>query len=632
MQYDPNSVKNNYEFQLGLPDSTTSTFTKYQRLNKETNGWSGLMKLAYKLNKNNSLSLLFMPNVIGTNNVRDAEYIEPASNDPLNNPPILIFSKYQFYESRKQFIYQLKSEHYILRHKIKIEYNASYTNGKSSDPDSKNNVISFAQGSVPENYQIYFTYPTDLNRYFRYLTDNVFDSRISAEMPIGNKSDLVRKIKIGGAYTYNHVQNKSYVYQFTNGSGFTDPSLQTLNHMNPDSIFDIVTVPNGGLPYRSEYGYYTKFSSPADNFFGRSNIFSGYAMVDYAINPRLRLSGGLRIEAAKIYTDCFLFDSLHLVANDFRRIITDDYGLYIDAQPGSLQKTSYLPSVNLIYKLNNDEAIPVNLRLNFSQTVARPSIRELSETTFYDFESNSYVKGNSQLKMVQINNYDLRLESYFKSGDNISVSLFYKDFKNHIELTSWGFCLSWLNNPNNANVKGLEIEGKKNIYKNLELKANLTLADSKTTLKGGIVTDLAGHIFDLKGGTRPMYGQAPYVINTMISYNEKKLRMTATISYNVQGSKLVIVTDPTKPDIYELPRHLIDFKISKIISKHFGASLKILDILNRPVTRSYLPLSSTSYFINLWNDFAGKNKSKYDYIYSKYRYGTNYILSLSYKL
>lgn len=112
-----------------------------------------------------------------------------------------------------------------------------------------------------------------------------------------------------------------------------------------------------------------------------------------------------------------------------------------------------------------------------------------------------------------------------------------------------------------------------------------------------------------------MFGQAPYVINTMLTYSSTKLGITATISYNLQGRKLVIISDVTKPDIYELPRHLLDFKISKTINKHFNTSLKVFDILNSSVIRAY-------------NDASGED----NLIYSQYKYGTNFTLSLSYKL
>ncbi|MFZ4399187.1 MAG: carboxypeptidase-like regulatory domain-containing protein [Bacteroidales bacterium] len=641
IQYDADAIKNDFSFQsnnFNLIDTTTSTFSKYQLISKETNSWSGLIKIAYKLNKNNNFSFLFMPNMIGTNNVRDAEFIEPASNDPTRNPPTINFSKYQFYESRKQFIYQLKTEHFIPGNKIKIESNVSYTNGKSNAPDSKVYEKKFVDSNVPNDYSIYFTFPavniSDKNkpiRYFRLLTDNVLDAQLSAEIPIDKDPALIRKIKIGSEYIYNYLENESNVYQFLNGNGFVDPTVQTLQKLNPDSILNILTISNGGNLQRSVYGYYDKYSKPIDDFFGYSNIYSFYAMTDYAINQKIRVSGGLRIEKTNIYTDCKFFDSQGIAAYDNRRKIVDVRGTQMDVEPGSLDKISFLPSLNLIFNLKNNETSLINLRLNYSQSLARPSIRELSETSFYDFETNSYVKGNAQLKMVKINNFDARIEYYLKSGDNISASIFYKGFENHIELSSWGYVLSWINNPNYTNLYGLELEGNKKIIKELEFKANLTLIYSQSVLNGGILHDLVGHIFYLKGGKRPMFGQAPYVLNTMLTYNIPDYGISATLSYNIQGSKLVIVTDPTKPDIYELPRHLVDFKISKKLGSHFNVSLKVLDIFNNPVTRAYVNVNTDNYLKNIWNDITNKNESN-NFIYNKYKYGTNYILSLSYKI
>ena len=113
---------------------------------------------------------------------------------------------------------------------------------------------------------------------------------------------------------------------------------------------------------------------------------------------------------------------------------------------------------------------------------------------------------------------------------------------------------------------------------------------------------------------RAMYGQAPYLINALLSYSADSLGLTATISYNVQGPRLVIAgAVKGRADVFELPRHTIDFKISKTLSQHFTASLTVRDILNAPVRRSYkLPTG--------WVD------------YDNFQYGTNFLIGLSYKL
>jgi len=86
------------------------------------------------------------------------------------------------------------------------------------------------------------------------------------------------------------------------------------------------------------------------------------------------------------------------------------------------------------------------------------------------------------------------------------------------------------------------------------------------------------------------------------------------VSYNVQGKRLVIAATETLPDIYELPRHIVDFKLTKNIGKHFVASLTVRDILNQPVVREY----------------DVKNNQQLDF--DSYRWGTSVNLGLTYRL
>ena len=120
--------------------------------------------------------------------------------------------------------------------------------------------------------------------------------------------------------------------------------------------------------------------------------------------------------------------------------------------------------------------------------------------------------------------------------------------------------------------------------------------------------------------TRSMYGQAPYVLNGILSYKADSIGLTISASYNVQGPRLVIASllpksgdKPYIPDVYELERHVIDVKINKTFGKHFSISFTARDILNAPIRRSY------------------KYPEGYTLDYDKFRYGTNYILTAAYK-
>ena len=216
--------------------------------------------------------------------------------------------------------------------------------------------------------------------------------------------------------------------------------------------------------------------------------------------------------------------------------------------------------------------------------------------------------------MVKIDNYDLRVESYFESGDNISISGFYKSFHNHIELVNSGG-YTW-QNVDKSNVIGVELEGKKVLSSHFEVGANLTLVKSKT--------EFVRNYMEIDGGirryipvdtiSRPMFGQSPFVINVLTSYKNEKLGILVSLCYNLQGERLVVASSKKEvPDIYEQPRHLVDFKVNKNLGKHFAVSMQIKDLLNTSIIRSY-------------------DYSDWQVDYDNYQFGTTYILSLTYKL
>jgi hypothetical protein len=575
-----------------------------QEVAKETNGWSSLINLACKLNSNNSFSLMFMPNLTGVNNVRNAI----DDRVPANN----VITKSQFYEQRRQLIYQIKSEHYLPATKIKISLNASYTDGDSKAPDFKH--VQYFKDPISNSYQIGGSIGDGIHRYYRYLSDNLFDSRLSIQFPLKSKAGLVRKVEFGGSYQRNEKLTEQYDYSvfFGQYSGLTLVN-EDLNAMFSPDNFNIQSYTDVyGVEHQTLHAYYSLINSPANHTFGNSTIISQFALADYAINKRLRISGGVRMEEAEILTDVVKFDSAGYEPNDPRRDYRDGYPA---ANPGTLKEIDILPSANLVYKLKYDDAAPVNLRLNYSRTIARPSIRELSDVAVFDYEFRAFVFGNSDLKPVHINNYDFRIEKYFKSNENVSFSVFYKDFKNHIELVN-SLGVTW-QNVDKSYVAGIECEGKKLLWKNFEIRANCTFLYSQT--------NLVRKRLDISGGVksyipedtikRPMFGQSPYVINVIVTHNFEKAGLTTTLSYNVQGEKLVLASNNKEiPDIYELPRHMFDIRISKKLSKYFSTSFTVRDILNSTLTRAY----------NYPEGFTLD--------YDRYNFGTNYSLSIAYKL
>ena len=89
---------------------------------------------------------------------------------------------------------------------------------------------------------------------------------------------------------------------------------------------------------------------------------------------------------------------------------------------------------------------------------------------------------------------------------------------------------------------------------------------------------------------RPLQGQSPYLLNTGLHYNAPKNRWQASLLYNRIGRRISIVGfgqyingayQSNYPDIYEAPRDLFDFQVSKQVLKSKGdIKLSISNILD----------------------------------------------------
>lgn len=597
VRYDPNGISQrlmneSLGYAVDFRDST--------RISKETNSWSALINLAYKLNDNNKIALLYMPNVFGSNDV------SRFSNEQIVLGQELKIRNSIFYEERNQQITQFQSKHFLPKLGLKIEANASYTKGKSIAPDFKllQYAYSIVNGQIGA-YEFATNAGEGIRRYYRYLNENIFDSRLQFEKPISKAGKLSRTIKFGGAFQQATRKSILDEYYLSKGNS-TIPALQNQDinaYLSPDQFI----MQNGQVGY-----YYSRTTWPRNNSFGNSNIAATYLMLDFEFNKNIRFAGGVRAESTNIFTDVLDYYNKGYALNDIRR---ENMGGFPLINAASIKQVNYLPSGSLIFKFKNDTIGQSNIRLNYSQTIARPSFRELNDGAVYDYEFRTLIYGNSNLKPVHIANYDLRYEKFWKSGNNISVSAFYKDFRNHIEMGFEVDGITW-ENIQKSNVKGIEFEFKKSLSKSFDIRSNVTLVKSVSQFVVKELEVIQGIKYYTPIDTiyRVMFGQAPYIVNVISSYSNEKHGLNASITYNIQGPRMVISSAiKGMADVYEMPRNLIDMKLTKSIKKHFTLSLTVRDLLNAKVRREY------------------KTTSGYQ-TYDSFRYGTNLQLGIIYKL
>lgn len=288
------------------------------------------------------------------------------------------------------------------------------------------------------------------------------------------------------------------------------------------------------------------------------------------------------------------------------------------------RSNDFFPTVNMLYKLNDKH----QLRLAYGRSVNRPEFREVSPSSFYDFDLNATIHGNADLKDCFVDNIDLRYEWYPAQGEMISIAGFYKHFKNPIEwtytVTSEAYDYSF-DNANSANNFGLELD----IKKSLDF---LGLPDFSLAFNGSLIHSRVKFPAGSRQKDRAMQGQSPYLVNTGVFYNNKQLGLQMALLYNRIGKRIVgvgrtvgAISDTGNnrvPDSYEMPRDVFDFTASKRFGDHWELKFAARDILNAKVQNKQF--SDITY--------ADGQTRRVTQLAKSFRPGTNLGLSVVWKL
>jgi outer membrane receptor for ferrienterochelin and colicin len=257
-------------------------------------------------------------------------------------------------------------------------------------------------------------------------------------------------------------------------------------------------------------------------------------MVDWSLNARSRLVGGLRVEAFRQTVNTFdLFDT--------------DLDGDQDVITAENKNTDLFPAVNYIYALTGRQ----NVRIGFSQTVNRPEFRELAPYEFTDIVGGRAVVGNPELRRALIQNFDARWELFPGAEQVLSASVFYKNFKDPIEkiIEPTAQLRTSFTNAESARNFGIEIEARKTLSSWLLIGGNYTFVDSSVSLSqqaAQVQTSLE----------RALAGQSAHVFNALAEVRNTwgAVRML----YNYFGDRISDVGSFGLPDIYEDGRGTID--------------------------------------------------------------------------
>ena len=329
-----------------------------------------------------------------------------------------------------------------------------------------------------------------------------------------------------------------------------------LLNLGPNQIF---SESNLGLLSNGQGGFKLDESTKVDDSYGASSFINAmFFQLDTKIGKKIRAVGGLRLESWTQNLNYTEFGS-----NLERKIDTT----IVDP----------LPSINLIYS----PIEKMKVRASYSRTLSRPEFREIAPFNFYNFILDNIISGNTNLKRALIDNWDLRWEFTPQTGQLISVSGFWKNFQNPIELinrtgTSGSPELYYSNVSGVKNI-GMEFELriklssiiKVGVFDNISLYSNLSIINSKVNLDNFIGS----------GGTRPLQGQSPFIINSALNWDFPGVDMSFNLSYNYVAQRIYIVGNVQEPSVWEGGRNVIDLQLSKKFRKNIELKLNVKDIL-----------------------------------------------------
>jgi outer membrane receptor for ferrienterochelin and colicin len=458
------------------------------------------------------------------------------------------------YRNRSIYTGQLDGNH-TLSDRWKLNWVGGFGWLLENEPDLRR-FRTFAPGGqdAPLSDYIMITPPSsnlfDASRYYGNLQEYSVNNGVDLTFKLNeNREGASRELKFGyyADYRYRDFSSRYFSYLIP---GSVDPiTKEGLERLPLDVIFsnDNIKTRNG---FVIEEG-----TRPQDSYTASNMLGAGYLSFVYPLN-KFNFSGGIRAEYNIQEMDSYQGLSPVTVSNPV---------------------LSLLPSVNAMYNLSSKSQV----RLGYSRTVNRPEFRELAPFLFYDYKLDANRVGNPNLKTAVIDNIDFRYEFYPRLGETVSLGTFFKYFNDPIEnkaiITTESPQFTYLN-ANYAYNYGVEVEVKKSLD---QMFGSSFLNKLAVNLNAAYIfseVDL-GEQASAQTRVRALQGQSPYIVNTTLSYNDLQRKLLLAASYNIFGTRLYAVGDLNTPDIYEMPRHSLDFTLTKTFNA-FAFKAGVQDILN----------------------------------------------------
>ncbi len=491
----------------------------------------------------------------------------------------------------------------------RLELGGSMIRAKQEVPDLR--FFANFYDPVSQEYQTEDASLSSPFHFWRNLYDQQKQAKLDITIPFLQEKSTSNKIKMGLFYS-----NKDREYtedQYAIDQNYSkDDAFQTLTELNGDvnQYFgtDNFGIVNTSANVRNYYlfGHLVEYSSASDSrsnndYTGYERIKAAYIMGTYNFLPELKVIAGFRYEQTRMRAESEKYYTLGFT------------GQGIDTLTGNIRSNNFLPSVNLVWSVAEN----MNVRASFSQTIARPNMREMSPFSSFSFIGGPVETGNPGLKQSDIKNLDVRWEWFMKPGELLAVSTYYKDFTHPIivknVLVTDNNEITY-DNVGSGSVYGVEFELRKKLdfmaaLRNFAFSGNVSFIYSGMEIPKDEWEQVQVNP-DFDKPIRPFNGQSPYLLNLNLYYEKEKFE--ASLSYNKFGNRLTKVGGGKAPDIYEVSEGMLDW-VAKHKWKRFELRFYVKNILRSPYRQV--------------QQLQGQN---YDVVH--YDLGRTYTITLSYKI
>lgn len=303
---------------------------------------------------------------------------------------------------------------------------------------------------------------------------------------------------------------------------------------------------------------------PSDTYKARQEQLAYYGMVQYKFADTWDVTTGVRNETSVQKVDS-----------------VDSYDNVDPFKKAELSHDALLPVLNATWAFQDRQ----QLRFAYSQTLTRPDFRELSVSSYYDYERGFEITGNPDLEVSDLNNFDLRWELYTTPQSYVSAGGFYKQISKPIEQIPDSFDGANTSGITYANARsarnyGLEFETNQ-VFGPFSVGGNYSRIFSEIKVKD----DPNGIRYS--NTDRPMQGAAPYIINVNTGLAFASTGSEVNLVYNRVGERImeagIIVGDIAIPDVKDVPIDNFDLVLSQALEPNYNLRFRARNMLGRDI-------------------------------------------------